>query len=194
MKIIGIDTGRVTHGMVEIVDRAIVIAWDDARTTAMINAINAAEPGTVIAVEDIIGAYGPVFGKDLALTCQAVGIVKATAWASGLLCIAIPRQQIATYFCGTMRGCTPQKIREHVIDRWGGREARKGTKCPACKGKSKKVRARCPACSGSGWAIPPNDLSRIPLSARHVWSALAVAVMAQELVERNDHHEFTSAP
>lgn len=123
---------------------------------------------------------GQPMSKESMDTMFALGRMTAEAPESDIIKVA--REDVKLYLCGTMRGISDANVRQALIDLFGGRDkAIGGVKCPKCKGKGwfGAGRPECPECKGTKWLHPPGPLFKV---SGHAWSALAVAVTAEAML------------
>lgn len=131
-------------------------------------------------VVEVMAGFMPR-GDDELATCRWTGRFIEAYLANRDLGDSLPyevkRQTAKAAVLGTVIG-RDTKVRKALIDAYGGEAARKGVKCPTCKGKgwSGRRRPTCEPCDGSGWAVRPNVLKN--WTGSHGFAALACAFAA----------------
>jgi len=191
--IIGIDPGPTQSGMVvyapELREHPVTAMLVENRQLAALLATKPT-PRTakrILAIE-WVQCYGPAInaGADVFHTCRWVGRFEEAWGADAML---LTRPQIKAHLCGNVRA-KDKHVRQALLDRFGGDEkAIGGKRCLTCHGKgwTGRGRAVCSCCAGTGYRVPPGPLAGVK---SHEWSALAVAVVAaDELEKRGDSRD-----
>lgn len=98
--------------------------------------------------------------------------------------IFVDRKDVKMHLCESSRANDSQ-IRQSLIDKFGGAEAIRGPKCPACSGRGGaglgKKRVLCSTCGGSK-LVEPGVLYGI---AADVWQAGALSITCAEVETEN---------
>lgn len=174
MRIIGIDPGPVQSAAVvydtDIEWVTLKVFWENLTLDSWLGNVEEARSADVLAIEDIQSYGGPV-GADVFETCEWLGIFKRSWWGpmcnhratKNLRCITNP--VISSWLTNQPRAKKSQ-IRQRLIDIFGGVDGRK---------------------KAIGTKKDPGPLHEI---TNHLWDALAVAVVAKLMYERDKSDDY----
>jgi hypothetical protein len=127
----------------------------------------------LLAIE-MISPMGMAVGIEVFRTVLWIGRFYEQQVRVGGKAVLVERMAVKWTLCGN-RTAKDANIRTALIDRYGGESiAIGGVKCPVCK-QRRTQQPTCEHCRHTGWLHQPGPLKGI---SSHVWSALAVAVVA----------------
>lgn len=183
---IGIDPGTTQSAIVDVHPNGSIKAHATLPNTELEKQLRLAHD--YVAIERV-ACQGMAVGQTVFDTCVWIGRFIAAAKTAHVEVFLVFRRDVKLYICGNQQA-KDANIRRALIDRYGEGSAKKGKQCPKCKGcgyTRKKVlrglldsfseKINCSKCNGLKWLVPPGKLAEIH---EHEWSALAVAVTAQQ--------------
>ena len=193
MKILGIDAGTTKSGYM-IVSTDVVkkdtpqpLAWGHVDNNIILDIISDFAKGSSknkrIALEGV-ESYGMPIGKDTIKTIMYIGRFQQQSQIENVKYSTLNRSDIKLFLCNTKRA-NDKNVRQSIIDIYGGNNvAIGGKRCSTCKGKKwfKKRDNICLVCDNDGYEISKGLLHGV---SGHVWSALAVCLLENELTNVN---------